>query len=205
MSYIRPVKNAKLGWKYKPPFHWGQDLLPKKAGSKQDVLAAKDGEALYLVGGTCGGFDWMDDEGIRHRYCHLDVDVRPNQKFKQGEVVGKMAIRGYLKPWWYTHTHWVTWDKSNKTFDPMSLRIKEHIDRKPQAKKLFEKIWKREPAEGDLLTFYYRWVRENRTKDWIINNMKYWYGVVYPEGEYSIKGNRKWQRNKKKIIKKYGG
>jgi hypothetical protein len=202
-NYVLPVENARQGWKHGQksltwPFgHPGVDLLPTKPRSNQDVLSAKDGEFKRIVGGTCQGFDWVDSEGLTHRYCH--VDVLNTGDFKKGEVVARMAPRGLLVPPGTTHLHWVVW-KNGKQIDPLSLVKKE--EEGLNVRDLFQESWGRKPARGEELYFITRVGNgsiENTRED-LISKMTYWYSVVYPQGHYSFLGDARWQYEKSKVL-----
>lgn len=210
-KYILPVDTPRYGFKHKQrstvwPFgHPGVDLLPTIPRDRQDVRGAADGICTGAVGGLCQGFDWRDDNGYFHRYCHLDVYVQPLQKFKQGEVVAQMAPKGLLVPPGTTHLHWVSAaDKRfTKQVDPLSLIGVDPSLAAANIPELFKEIWRKPGAPGEIAVFEIE--RKNGVyKDYyaLRNTMTYWFQQVYPDGVHlSPKGDAKWQRKKEKVLK----
>lgn len=176
--------------------HRGKDFLPYRRGRHQRVFAPEDGRVTRYVGGACHGLDIKGESGITHRLCHLnDRYALVGENVKEGKIVGTMGNKGLSRG---VHLHWAA-IKNGRVVNPLSL-LK---DDKMQVKDLFKKIWRRQPATGELLTFYYRWRYGGKSMDWVKNNMKYWYGVVYPGGKLDKKGDAKWQRHKAKTLRRY--
>lgn len=203
-QYTLPVENPRYGWKHGqksltwPLGHPGVDLLPTKPRTRQNVLSAKDGEFKRLVGGTCQGFDWVDSKGLTHRYCH--VDVLNTGKFKQGEVIARMAPKGLLIPPGTTHLHWVVW--KNEQIDPLSLFEEEKKEEKEiNVSQLFQEIWKRKPARGEELYFIQRYASGKApSKQELIDDMTGWFKFVYPGGKLSTVRNLIWQAEKARVL-----
>ena len=172
MSYIIPVKNPRYGWKFRKPwFHKGVDLLPTKSRTKQDILAAENGRYLYKVLGTCGGFDWKDKNGMRHRYCHVDMAKR---FFKKGDVIGIMNTKGYQIPKGTTHLHWVVWDKFGKLIDPLSLDFEEARPLHTLVNRAFRQIFIRNPNTKENNYYLRRIYKDIKTYEKLVDVLKYW-------------------------------
>lgn len=178
--------------------HRGKDYLPHRRGRHQTVFAPEDGVVSRYIGGACAGVDLRGVSGNTHRLCHLHNVPRLGERFKEGDKIGTMGNRGLSTG---VHLHWAAVDKYGRTINPLDLI--DESDPMSEVKELFKKVWKRDPAKGEMLTFYYRF-KNGKTMDWVKNNMKYWYGVVYPGGKLDKEGDKRWQRHKAKILKKYG-
>lgn len=210
-TYTSPVDNARQGWKFRersltwPLGHPGVDLLPLIPRDRQDVRAAASGRMIQYVGGTCQGFDWQDDNGVYHRYCHQDIFIRPGDTFKGGQVISQMAPKGFIVPPGTTHLHWVAAKdaKFRNQIDPLSLvpHGNEQLA-KADIRELFRQIWHREGAKGEIAVFETE-RRRGKYKDYrnLINTMTYWFQQVYPDGVHlSHQGDAKWQRKKEKVL-----
>ncbi len=205
---IFPVKKPyRIGMRFRartwyPPFrHAGLDVLPKIPGNKQSVYNPKDGYVKQWIGGACQGLQIRHTDGTESRMCHFSsLKVSVGQKIKQGAYIGNMGNRGLSRG---VHLHWVTW-KNGKLVDPLKLIEPESplLD-KDLIKLLFTQIWNVKPALGDWKVFYTRVkLGSIKTRNGLINNIKFWHSVVYKNGKLSKEGNKRWQRNKDKWLLK---
>lgn len=91
-------------------------------------------------------------------------------------------------------------------FSPDSNSYGDHLYFEPVAqsvideeiKQMFKEIWKKEPATGDWMYFKVRKQLGNMPN--MQSTMSYWYGIVYPGGQFSPKGNLRWQAEKDKYL-----
>lgn len=68
-------------------------------------------------------------------------------------------------------------------------------------KAMFLQIWHVPAARGDELYFIKRYEHGTITnKTDMENKMKFWYNVVYPNGQFSAVGNERWQNEKTKVL-----
>lgn len=210
MAYILPVDRPRYGWKHGqrsltwPGGHPGVDLLPTIPRDRQNVKAPASGTLLNYVGGACQGFDWQATDGLYHRFCHLDIFVKPGQKFTKGQIIAQMAPKGLLVPPGTTHLHWVSARDRNlrQQLDPLTLVSTEPDLYEIHIPSLFKQIWGRQGAPGDILVFETeRKQGKYRTYHDLVNTMTYWFQQVYPDGIHlSHLGDAKWQRKKEKVL-----
>lgn len=201
-----PLTKYKIGLKFLQPYgsvlskllgnkHMGVDLLPD---GDYNIRPMKEGVVTLATmnGGDCGGLVDIDyGNGLKSRYCHQKaIYVKSGDKVGLETIVGLMGGTGTSYPKGFVHLHWVTWLKG-VLVDPLSLN---YGDDSPISKvnAIFRAVWKREPAVGESLYFQKRVVAGSLTEEGLTNLIKYWYGVVYPSGRYSIKGDARWQYEK---------
>ena len=105
--------------------------------------------------------------------------------------------------WPYRDLRW-KWDKLHHEYDPSKEPKFELIK---QVNSLFRSVWGRQPAPGESNYFQARIVHGNVEKERdLIDKMRYWKSIVYPNGRYSLVGDIRWQYEKIKWkLKKYGG
>ncbi|PIT98175.1 MAG: hypothetical protein COT71_02055 [Candidatus Andersenbacteria bacterium CG10_big_fil_rev_8_21_14_0_10_54_11] len=175
MRYILPVDRPRQGFTHRqrsflwPQGHPGVDLLPTIPRDQQPVKAASDGTKIANVGGICQGFDWKDDQGKYHRYCHVQPYKQNGERMQTGEVVGHMVAKGMIFPRGTTHLHWATaLDRFfRKLIDPLSLLTeKPLIERVNEALRVrgddparsvgtltLSKWWQNRVARGEIADF----------------------------------------------------
>lgn len=184
MSYVIPIKNARYGLKHRqkasiwPLGHPGVDLLPAVPRTPQDVIAPKAGVKIRNVGGACQGFDFKDDDGKYHRFCHVQTKLKNGQKFTRGETVGRLWGKGFMVPPGALHLHWVVSLDLNfrKQIDPLTLPFtgKPLISR---VNELFTSVWGRQPQAKESNYFQKRVQRGITTEKKLVEVMKFWHSM----------------------------
>lgn len=83
--------------------------------------------------------------------------------------------------------------------DHIVLDVIEDLLNEARITQLFQAVWKRLPAPGELKYFVYRLQAGTiLDEDDLMVKLSFWYGVVYPNGQFSQPGDDRWQIEKRK-------
>mgnify|MGYP001582271437 FL=1 len=201
-----PLNNRKIGG-YKfgvqtfySPFHLGTDY---QAYNGDSLFAPEDGEITRRFSGASGGNTiWFKGaSGYTYRFLHLSSFVATLGAVSEGKLLGYTGNTGTsTKP----HLHL---DITNRGYAPNPNLLWQFIDPEKynwggvqmNIPLLFQSIWKRPAATGEIRYFERRIKNGSVASEQVMKiKMKYWYGIVYPNGKYSLLGNAKWQLEKLK-------
>lgn len=155
--------------------------------------------SVYTFQEDLGG-NWIGlrrGNGDRIECAHISSYVRKYGQVNEGDLIAYTGNSGDLTSGPHAHIQII---RKGVRLDPEQYDWE--VQRGINVRALFSQIWKRPPARGEELYFLKR-VEKGTIKDTkadIMDKMKYWYSVVYPQGKLSVIGNARWQYEKFKVL-----
>lgn len=198
--------NIKLGYKFGQPTTYSS----KHLGT--DYIVANGSRVYAPFDGTVTAFDGPElGKTILFRPNHLNVVIRMGhlqQVLKTGvvsagDIIALSDHSGSLAGD-VPHVHMdiskgATLQLNNfpNFIDPQKF----NWDEAPNIPLLFQEIWHRPAAKGEINYFSKRLLNGSITNEADLKvKMAYWYSIVYPHAKLSISGNIRWQIEKLKYL-----
>lgn len=155
----------------------------------------------YRFGMGSGG-KWLGikrSNGDRIEFAHLSQYIRKSGQVTPGEKIAITGNTGTVTD--FPHLHVQIFNKQGVRLDPEKY-VWDTPTGAIDVPGAFKSVWKRDGAPGEIAYFVSR-LKKGTIKDAADLEVKlqYWYGTVYPNGQYSKEGDLKWQRAKAKELK----
>ena len=153
----------------------------------------------YKLGLGQGG-KWVGikrPNGDRIEFSHLSSYIRKSGSVVAGEKIAITGNTGTVTD--FAHLHVQIFDKFGRRLDPETYAWDEPTG-SMNIPKTFKRVWKRDGAPGEIKYFINRLLKGTIKPEELETKMKFWYGVVYPNGVYSLTGDLRWQREKTKVL-----